>query len=131
MNTEIIVLVISNIVAPIVTGIVTFLQTKKKYYTEVNTTMIDNMKESLEFYKTLSDDNKDRLNEMIEKNSYLEKELSELKSQMLTLTMNICLDLTCKRRIVETLKVTIKSQANRKNKNDTYKNYLRILIRFL
>ena len=78
MNTEIIVLVISNIVAPIVTGIITFLQTKKKYYTEVNTTMIDNMKESLEFYKTLSDDNKDRLNEMIEKNSYLEKELSEL-----------------------------------------------------
>ena len=67
MNTEIIVLIISNIVAPIVTGIVTFLQTKKKYYTEVNTTMIDNMKESLEFYKTLSDDNKDRLNEMIEK----------------------------------------------------------------
>ena len=98
MNTEIIVLIISNIVAPIVTGIITFLQTKKKYYTEVDTTMIDNMKESLEY------DNKNRLNEMIEKNSYLEKELSELKSQMLTLTMNICLDLTCKRRIIETTK---------------------------
>ena len=112
MNTEIIVLVISNIVAPIVTGIVTFLQTKKKYYTEVNTTMIDNMKESLEFYKTLSDDNK--LNEMIEKNSYLEKELSELKSQMLTLTMNICLDLTCKRRIVETAKSNNKELSKQK-----------------
>ena len=32
------------------------------------------------------------------------QELSELKSQMLTLTMNICLDLTCKRRITETAK---------------------------
>ena len=100
MNTEIIVLVISNIVAPIVTGIITFLQTKKKYYTEVNTTMIDNMK--------------DRLNEMIEKNSYLEKELSELKSQMLTLTMNICLDLTCKRRIVETAKSNNKELSKQK-----------------
>lgn len=113
MNTEIIVLIISNIVAPIVTGVVTFLQTKKKYYTEVDNTMIDNMKESLEFYKTLSDDNKTRLNEMIEKNNYLEKELSELKSQMLNLTMNICLDLTCKNRIRETLK--------NKQENNRYK----------
>lgn len=114
MNTEIIVLIISNIVAPIVTGIITFLQTKKKYYTEVDATMIDNMKESLEFYKTLSDDNKNRLNEMIEKNSYLEKELSELKSQMLTLTMNICLDLTCKRRIIETAKSNNKQSSKQK-----------------
>ena len=57
---------------------------------------------------------KDRLNEMIEKNSYLEKELSELKSQMLTLTMNICLDLTCKRRITETAKSNNKESSKQK-----------------
>ena len=44
----------------------------------------------------------------------LEKELSELKSQMLTLTMNICLDLTCKRRIVETAKSNNKELSKQK-----------------
>ena len=96
---EITVLIITNILAPIITGFASWLMAKKKYYSEVDSTVIANMKESLEFYKQLSDDNKERLKEVLDKNDQLEKEVSELKSQMLKLAMNICVDLTCKRRI--------------------------------
>ena len=99
---EITVLIITNILAPIITGFASWLMAKKKYYSEVDSTVIANMKESLEFYKQLSDDNRDRLKEVLDKNDQLEKEVSELKSQMLNLAMNICMDLTCKNRILET-----------------------------
>ena len=99
---EITVLIITNILAPIITGFASWLMAKKKYYSEVDSTVIANMKESLEFYKQLSDDNRERLKEVLDKNDQLEKEISELKSQMLKLAMNICMDLTCKNRILET-----------------------------
>ena len=95
------VLIITNILAPIITGFASWLMAKKKYYSEVDSTVIANMKESLEFYKQLSDDNRERLTEVLGKNDQLEKEVSELKSQMLKLAMNICMDLTCKNRILE------------------------------
>jgi len=98
---EITVLIITNILAPIITGFASWLMAKKKYYSEVDSTVIANMKESLEFYKQLSDDNRERLKEVLDKNDQLEKEVSELKSQMLKLAMNICMDLTCKNRILE------------------------------
>ena len=96
---EITVLIITNILAPIITGFASWLMAKKKYYSEVDSTVIANMKESLEFYKQLSDDNRERLKEVLNKNEQLEKEMSELKTQMLNLTLNICMDLTCKQRI--------------------------------
>ena len=99
---EITVLIITNILAPIITGFASWLMAKKKYYSEVDSTVIANMKESLEFYKQLSDDNKERLKEVLDKNDLLEKEISELKSQMLKLAMNICMDLTCRNRVLET-----------------------------
>ena len=96
---EITVLIITNILAPIITGFASWLMAKKKYYSEVDSTVISNMKESLEFYKQLSDDNRERLKRVLDKNDLLEKEISELKSQMLKLATNICVDLTCKRRV--------------------------------
>lgn len=99
---EITVLIITNILAPIITGFASWLMAKKKYYSEVDSTVIANMKESLEFYKQLSDDNRERLKEVLDKNELLEKEISELKSQMLKLAMNICMDLTCRNRVLET-----------------------------
>jgi capsular polysaccharide biosynthesis protein len=99
---EITILIITNILAPIITGFASWLMAKKKYYSEVDSTVIANMKESLEFYKQLSDDNRERLKEVLDKNDLLEKEISELKSQMLKLATNICMDLTCKNRILET-----------------------------
>lgn len=99
---EITILIITNILAPIITGFASWLMAKKKYYSEVDSTVIANMKESLEFYKQLSDDNRERLKEVLDKNDLLEKEISELKSQMLKLAMNICMDLTCRNRVLET-----------------------------
>ena len=60
------------------------------------------MEKSLEFYKSLSDDNKNRLEEITERNNELEKEVQELRKQVLNLTMNICMDLACSHRIRET-----------------------------
>ena len=96
---EIIILIITNILAPVITGFATWLMAKKKYNSEVDNTVIGNMKESLEFYKQLSDDNRERLAEVLRKNDQLEKEMSDLKTQMLNLTLNICMDLTCKHRV--------------------------------
>lgn len=98
---EITVLIITNILAPIVTGFASWLMAKKKYYSEVDSTVIANMKESLDFYKQLSDDNRERLAEVLRKNDFLEKEISDLRAQMLNLTLNICMDLTCKNRILQ------------------------------
>lgn len=99
---EITILIITNILAPIITGFASWLMAKKKYYSEVDSTVIANMKESLDFYKQLSDDNRIRLSEVLKKNDQLEKEMSELKTQMLKLTMNICMDFTCKHRVLNT-----------------------------
>lgn len=97
---EIVILIITNILAPVITGFATWLMAKKKYNSEVDNTIIGNMKESLEFYKQLSDDNKERLSRILEKNEQLEKELSDLRTQVLNLTLNICMDLTCKNRVL-------------------------------
>lgn len=78
---------------------------RKKYNSEVDNNLIKNMQESLEFYRKLSDDNKERLEELLKKNEELEKldekleeEIRELKTQMFNLMSQICLDLTCKVR---------------------------------
>lgn len=113
---EIIILIVTNILAPIITGFATWLMAKKKYNSEVDNTIIGNMKESLEFYKQLSDDNRERLSEVLKKNDQLEKELSDLKNQLLTLAMNICMDLTCKNRILSNEVKQRKTTKNEKTK---------------
>lgn len=74
---------------------------RKKYNSEVDHNLIENMENSLEFYKRLSDDNRARLEELTKRNQVYEAELQELRKQVLNLTMNICMDLTCTRRIRE------------------------------
>ena len=56
------------------------------------------MKESLEFYKQLSDDNKERLNSLLKRNDELESEIKELRKQVSELMLLTCKDLTCKLR---------------------------------
>lgn len=51
-----------------ISAIVTWLLAKKKYNAEVDNNVIENMKQSLEFYEKLSDDNKNRLMEVLEQN---------------------------------------------------------------
>ena len=84
-----------------ISSLVTWILAKKKYNAEVDNNVIQNMQQSLEFYKELSDDTKERLAEVLEKNQKLEDDVAELRKQMLNLTMKICLDLSCKHRILE------------------------------
>ena len=76
--------------------------------------IIQDMENSLEFYKKLSDDNRARLEEMAERNTALEIEVQELRKQMLNLTLNICMDLTCANRVREQIK---RKNPNGKNKD--------------
>lgn len=89
MSTEIIILLITNIIAPVLTGIVTWVQTKKKYNAEIDSTVIQNMKTSLEFYFQLSEDQKDRLNELLEANRELRHQVETLQTQVFELGLKI------------------------------------------
>lgn len=93
-----------GLISTIVSGWVSWVFARKKYNSEVDHNLIENMENSLEFYKKLSDDNRTRLEEMAERNRVLEVEIQELRKQMLNLTMNICMDLTCANRVREQLK---------------------------
>lgn len=71
---------------------------RKKYNSEVDNNLIQNMKESLDFYKRLSDDNMTRLEEVLKRNEDLEDEVRELRTQLFSLMNSICTDLTCQIR---------------------------------
>jgi len=84
----------------IVSGWTSWIFARKKYNSEVDSQVISNMTESLEFYKKLSDDNKERLDqvltqnkeilaqnaELIEQNKKLQLEVEELKREVKRLT---------------------------------------------
>lgn len=84
----------------IVSGWASWFFARKKYNSEVDGQVISNMTESLEFYKKLSDDNKERLDqvltqnkeilaqnaELIEQNKKLQMEVEELKREVKRLT---------------------------------------------
>lgn len=93
-----------GLLSSIFSSIVTWILARRKYNSEVDLNLVEKMENSLEFYKNLSDDNKERLEEIIKRNNTLEEEVQELRKQVLNLTMNICLDLTCIHRIRENIK---------------------------
>lgn len=71
---------------------------RKKYNSEVDSNLINNMKESLDFYERLSADNRERLEEVLKRNTELEQEVGELRKQLFNLMSSICTDLTCQLR---------------------------------
>ena len=93
-----------GLVTSIVSSWTTWFLARKKYNSEVDLNLVEKMEKSLEFYKSLSDDNKTRLEEITERNNELEKEVQELRKQVLNLTMNICMDLACAHRTRETIR---------------------------
>ena len=80
-------------------AIVSWLLAKRKYNAEVDSNVIKNMQDSLEFYAKLSDDNKRRLDEARERNKILEKEIGQLRTQLFELMTNICYDMSCELRV--------------------------------
>ena len=95
MNTEIIIALI-GIFSTILSSWTTWFFTRKKYNSEVDQNLIQNMKESLDFYKQLSDDNRSRLEEVLKRNDELENDVKNLRNQMFNLMSQICFDLSCK-----------------------------------
>lgn len=79
---------------------------RKKYNSEVDNNLIQNMQESLDFYKKLSDDNRTRLEEVLKRNEDLEDEVRELRTQLFSLMSSICTDLSCQIRRRELTNLT-------------------------
>lgn len=92
-----------GLLSSVISSWTTWLFARKKYNSEVDLNLVEKMEKSLEFYKSLSDDNRTRLEEITERNTALEVEVQELRKQVLNLTLNICMDLTCANRIRETI----------------------------
>ena len=87
-----------GIATTVVSSFITWLLSKKKYYTEVDNNMIRNMEKSLEFYEKLSTDTQKRLAEILERNDILEKkndkceeEINKLRERMCNLMYKISL----------------------------------------
>lgn len=99
--TEEIVLALVGIGEVVITAIITFRLTKRKYNSEVDNNVINNMKESLDFYRKLSDDNKKRLDEVLQKNDKLELEIDDLRKQLFLLMSQICTRMMCQERIID------------------------------
>lgn len=108
-----------GIITSILSSWTTWFFARKKYNAEVDLNLVEKMEKSLEFYKNLSDDNRERLEMLSDKNNTLEGEVQELRKQILNLTMNICLDLTCIHRIRE---ISNGKEKNRKNKQSNNSN---------
>lgn len=107
MSTEIIIALI-GVCSTIVSGWASWFFARRKYNSEVDNNLIENMKSSLDFYMKLSDDNKERLDEALKRNDDLEKEVQELRKQVFELMNNICYDLTCALRQKEPKRVPLK-----------------------
>lgn len=105
IETDVLITGAVGVVSSIISAWTSWFFARKKYNSEVDNQLIQNMNESLEFYKKLSDDNKSRLEDVLKRNDELEKrderleeEVRQLKTQMFNLMSQICLDLTCKVR---------------------------------
>ena len=87
-----------GIITTVISGWTSWFFARRKYNSEVDNNLIENMQRSLEFYKKLSDDNKNRLDEVLKRNAELEQEIRDLRRQMFSLMNSICTDLTCQLR---------------------------------
>lgn len=87
-----------GIITTVISGWTSWFFARRKYNSEVDNNLIENMQRSLEFYKKLSDDNKNRLDEVLKRNAELEQEIGDLRKQIFSLMNSICTDLTCQLR---------------------------------
>ena len=94
-----------GVVSSIISAWTSWFFARKKYNSEVDNNLIENMQDSLNFYKQLSDDNRKRLDDVLKRNDELEKrdekleeEVRQLRMQMLNLMSSLCTDLTCQLR---------------------------------
>lgn len=82
----------------IISGFTSWFFTRKKYNSEVDNTVINNLKDAVNTYKLICDDNKRTIEEYIKSKDQLEDEVRDLRKQVNELMMSICYDLTCSAR---------------------------------
>lgn len=80
-NYEVLLTGVIGLVTTITSGWVSWFFARKKYNSEVDNQVIVNMKESLDFYKSLSDDNKERLDQVLEQNKEILEQNAQLMAQ--------------------------------------------------
>ena len=109
IESGILITALIGIVTTFTSGFTAWFFARKKYNSEVDNNLINNMKQSLEFYKQLSDDNKQRLEEALKRSDNLESEVKELRQQVMALMTTICTDLSCQLRKRDMKKVVNKN----------------------
>lgn len=87
-----------GLLTTLISGWTSWFFARKKYNSEVDSNLIANMKESLDFYKQLSDDNRQRLEIALKRSDSLEEEVKELRQQVMNLLTSICTDMSCQLR---------------------------------
>lgn len=100
-----ILLAVLGILEAVVTSIITFLLTRKKYKAEVQGEeiqnsghTIDNKHKDLDFYINLVNDNREKLEDLLEENRDLRKEMAEMRTVVFGMLQQICTDMMCQNR---------------------------------
>lgn len=98
--------VVLNSIIGVLSSVIAWFLAKRKYNAEVGDTVIKNMENALEFYKKLSDDNKNRLDTnqkkldaVMAENMKLQSEIQILKTQIDFLMKYNCMRIGCKKRL--------------------------------
>lgn len=90
-----------GVLTTVISGWTSWFFARKKYNTEVDHNYLENLEKGLKTYDSIIAHNKNEIEYLMKKNYELREEIAELRKQMLNLTMNICMDLTCARRMRE------------------------------
>lgn len=84
----------------------TWFFTRKKYNSEVDSQVIENMAKSLKFWEDESKANRERLNELLaetkelrEENTKLQQDVNNLRDEVSSAMKTICYDFSCSHRI--------------------------------
>lgn len=120
MVTEIIIAIL-GIISTTVSSVITYIFTKRKYNAEVDHSVIENLKDSLDFYKALSEDNCKKLEEYRKEGEQLRKQITDLQAQVLEMSINLCYDATCTARKLKKELDNTKKNGNRVKKNSEEK----------
>lgn len=80
---------LAGVITTITSGFASWFFAKRKYNAEVDNNLITNMQSSLEFYKSLADDNKQRLDDVLQENVNLRKEVGEVSQENASLKQEV------------------------------------------
>lgn len=95
---DVLVTALIGVITTTTSGWVSWFFTRRKYNTDVDHSVIENMEKSLEFYSKLAEDNKERLEEVLKRNANLESDINKVKTQLAELVFLTCKNMSCQLR---------------------------------